>query len=306
MKSLNRIAIITGGTNSERQVSLWSAINVANILEAHFAIEVFDFPKQRDEFVVRKNEFDVAIPIYHGPGGEDGTLQGFLKTLGVPFIFSDVGAHALAMNKHAAKEVVKTVGLNVPDGKVLEINQTLKYKTPVVVKPLAGGSTIGISIATSQNKLDQAIKAALEFDERILVEKLIKGREFAVTVIDEGGKTESLPIIEIISNEGFFDFDSKYIDGKMANEICPAKIEDELTKQLQQDAINAHNALGCRHLSRTDFIVDDSGKNWYLETNTIPGMTKNSLTPKSIRAANKGFIELFNDWINDALANKTR
>ncbi len=291
----NKIAILTGGTSSEREIALLSAKNVVEELKSKFELKIFDFPKNIDAFYKEYKNFAVSIPIFHGPGGEDGVIQGFLKTLKIPFIFSDVKAHAIGMDKVLSKILVAKNNILTPDYQLA--NKQTKFIKPVIIKPLTGGSSIGINIANNQEELDQAISQALKYDDQILLEDYIQGQEFTVVVIEQNNKTQALPVIEIKSKNTFFDFDSKY-DPKLAEEICPADIDNTLTNKLQDQAIKIHNIIGCRHISRSDFIVLNN-KIYFLEINTIPGMTKKSLLPKAIKAANMDFGDLLQEWVED-------
>ena len=186
-----KIAVLTGGDSSERSVALQSAKNVLASLRKRYNVKVFDFPKGLDTFSKEYKNFDVAVPIFHGPGGEDGAVQGYLKTLGVPFIFSDIEAHAIGMNKENSKLLVEKAGIKTPGSQILKQTK-LKYSKPVVIKPLAGGSSIGINIARNQVQLDKALKEALKYDQTILVEDYIKGDEFTVSIIEDKGKSLSV------------------------------------------------------------------------------------------------------------------
>lgn len=294
---MKSIAILTGGTSSEREVALWSSETVKEVLEKDYEVVVFDFPRDMDRFVASRDRFGVAVPVFHGPMGEDGTIQGFLKTLQVPFLFSDVEAHAVGMNKRLGKLVAKDAGLNVIDGYRLSKGDDASFEFECVIKPLAGGSTIGISIATSREEFEKGVVEAFGYSDEVLVEKLIRGREFTVAVIEEQDEAIALPVTEIESDDGFFDFDQKYTDGKMAQEVCPAEIGNDLRRTLQDHAVKIHGAIGARHVSRSDFIVDDAGTPWFLEINTIPGLTKNSLVPKAILASGRTLRQAFGDWI---------
>ncbi len=293
-----KIAVLTGGDSSERSVALQSAKNILISLRKRYNVKVFDFPKGIDTFSKEYKNFDIAIPIFHGPGGEDGAVQGYLKMLGVPFIFSDIEAHAIGMNKINTKLLVAQAGLDIPGHKIFE-QKKLKYTKPVVIKPLAGGSSIGINIARNQTELDKALKEAAKYDTTILIEDYIKGDEFTVSVVEEAGDEYALPVIEIRSKNNFFDYQSKY-DPNLVEEICPAPIDKKLSLELQRLALLAHQTIGARHLSRSDFIV--SGKKiYFLEINTIPGITKNSLLPKSLVAAGKNLEDLLDYWIKSSL-----
>lgn len=292
------VAILTGGNSSERAVAFWSAENVVAALRDHYDVRVYDVPSELLTFLAERDTIDVAVPVLHGVGGEDGTLQGFLKTLGIPFVFSDVAAHAIGLNKAIAKAVVASRGLHVAPSVLLKPGERYEYAHPVVVKPVAGGSTIGVAIARSAEECKAACAAGFAHGQELLVEQFVEGDEFTVPVIDEHGTHAALPVIQIKS-DGLFDFERKYVDGKMAEELCPAPIDDILRSRLQEAALTAHRAIGARHLSRTDFIVDAAGTIWFLEINTIPGMTKNSLVPKSVRVSGREFGALLRSWVEE-------
>lgn len=289
----DKVAILSGGTSSERAVALRSAENVFAELKTKFDLKIFDFPNDIDNFYKERKNFIAALPVFHGPGGEDGVVQGFLKTLKIPFIFSDVKAHAVGMDKILSKILITKNNLLTPDYKL--VNTKTKFIKPIIIKPVVGGSSIGINIAHNQEELDQAIDEALKYDQQVLLEDYIQGQEFTVVVVEKNNKLQALPVIEIKSSNSFFDYDSKY-DPKLAEEICPAKISDSLSSDLQAQSIKIHNIIGCRHLSRSDFIVVDN-KIYFLEINTIPGMTKESLLPKAIKTANLSFADLLEEWI---------
>lgn len=290
------IAILTGGTSSERGVALLSAKNVLNVLKTKYNVYVFDIPLDLPKFLRQYKKFAVAIPIFHGVGGEDGIIQGFLKTLGMPFLFSDVNAHALGINKLTCKLLAQTLNIPTANFSVLERAGAVTYKHPVVIKPMFGGSSIGISIALSQIQLNKAINDARRYDNALLLEDYISGHEYTVAVVEKFGQTVALPVIAIISKHNFFDYKSKY-DAKLAQEICPAPISKVLAQRLQTAALTMHQAIGARHMSRSDFIVARN-QTYFLEINTIPGLTKNSLMLKATKAANIDMLTLFSGWIN--------
>ncbi len=296
------LALITGGQGGEREVSLASAKNIEKLLKARHQVTVFDFPNDTEKYIAAHKNFNAAIPMIHGKGGEDGVLQGFLETLGVPYIFSGVAAHAVALNKHMAKLIVQEHGITVANSVLIQRGESHTYSKAIVVKPVSGGSTVATAIARSQQELDVALKAAGEVDEFILVEDFIPGDEFTVGVIDEGNKAIALPVIQIKSPGGFFDYQSKYDPKALAEELCPAPHSQERTEKLQQLAIAAHQALGCRHLSRTDIIVTHDGTPYFLETNTIPGMTATSLVPKAVRVSGRELTTLFERWIHNVVS----
>lgn len=295
---MQKIAILTGGTSSERDIALTSAQTVAKLLGERFNIKQFIFPEEINAFLVDRGLFDCVIPVFHGRGGEDGTVQGFLKTLGIPFLFSDVTAHAIGMDKALAKTVVTAAGLNTVPWVVLRDDQHVDVGSldfPCVVKPLDGGSTQGVTIVHAYDEFLGALKQAFAYAERVLIEHFIDGDEFTVAVIDEGSEVIALPVIQIVSPGGFYDYAAKY-GSQPAEKLCPAPIADVLASRLQQAAVTAHRVIGARHMSRTDFIVDHEGTIWFLEINTIPGQSV--LFPKAVKASGRDFAGVFERWIS--------
>lgn len=294
---MKRVAIITGGASSEREIALRSAANVADQLRDSFEVSVFDFPQDRELFLKQYKSIDVVIPVLHGKGGEDGVIQGFLETLGLPYLFSGVHAHAVALDKEQTKLIVSVAGINTPRSLTVGKGDLVSYDHPVVVKPIDGGSTLGTAIVKSQEELTKACGIAFDHSDRLLIEDFIAGQEVTVGVVEKDGKTIVLPVVAIRPKDGFFDFASKYNQETLADEICPAPISVELSDKLQDIARTVHEALGCRHVSRTDIIVDDAGQPWFLEINTIPGMTATSLLPKALVAHGSSLKEMLSEWI---------
>lgn len=294
---MKRIALLTGGESSEREIALRSAKNVVEVLKDIFEVTVFDIPVELPAFLERRADFAAVIPVLHGVGGEDGTIQGFLDTLKTPYIFSGVQAHAVAMDKEKTKILVSANGVQTPKSITVRLDDVVAFDHPVVVKPYDGGSSVATAVVRSQSELDAAIAKGLEFSTAVLVEDFVQGDEYTVAVVDIDGETKALPVIAIRPKEGFFDFESKYNAATLADEICPAPINDELALSLQSMALIAHRTLGCRQVSRTDIMVDAAGSAWFLETNTIPGMTGTSLLPKALKAGGYDFAETLRGWI---------
>jgi len=261
---------------------------------------------------------DVVFLAFHGPFGEDGTLQGMLETLGIPYTGSGPLASALAMHKDKAKELFRLHGLTVPRGRVVSVEQvrtdlaaTVAYLLdavglPAVVKPNQGGSSLGVNVAASRSELEEALEAAARQDASVLVEERVVGMELTCPVLEnEEDEPEALPVIEIVPQRGiFFDFASKYETGG-ADEIVPARIPDDVRDACQEAALTAHRALGCRGFSRTDLIWTEKGP-VILEVNTIPGMTPNSLLPRSAKAAGIEFSALVDRLVRLALRRAAR
>lgn len=293
---MTHVAVLTGGTSTEREVALKSAQNVCRALDVNYDVEEFDLPSDLDQFLAQRDEFDVVVPVFHGRGGEDGVIQGFLESLGLPYIFSGVEAHAIGMDKALCKVLARHHGLKTADWKIVEAGEISVWERPVVVKPVDEGSSVGVTLVRDAATYSSLFPAT----KRLLVEDLIEGKEFTVAVVDDEDGAVALPVIEIRSKNPFFDYESKY-DPALCDELCPAPVDDELTERLKDVALTAHKMIGARHLSRTDMIVDQAGEIWFLEINTIPGLTINSLTPKAITAAGLRLEDLLTVWIDDVL-----
>lgn len=252
---------------------------------------------------------DVVLIALHGTWGEDGRIQGLLDIIGVPYTGSGVLASALAMDKEVAKQVLAAAGLDVPRGVVVrgaeqaDLDIARLVGLPAFVKPVASGSSVGASIAAREGDLPAAIKLALRYDQRALVEEQVKGRELTVPVIGNDDLT-ALPVIEILTKRAFFDYSAKYDAGE-SEEICPAEIPTDVATRTQDLALRAHRALHCRGMSRTDFVWS-ADRIVTLEVNTIPGMTANSLLPKAARAAGIGFGDLLARFVDWALEDARR
>ncbi len=303
-----RVALIAGGKSSEREVSLKSGAQVYEALDkGKYDIRRYDPLSDLGKLVQDAPEIQVALIIMHGRGGEDGTMQGFLDLLEVPYQGSGVLASALAMNKELSKALYQMTGLRVPNAVAFsrqiapspqEIETTLGL--PVVIKPATEGSSIGISLARTLSELEEGLAAAFAYDAQVLVEEFIPGTEITGAVL--GNATpQALPLVEIIPTDryAFFDYEAKYQPGA-SHEICPARLDKEVTRQAQTCALKAHQALGCRGYSRTDMIVRDDNI-YVLETNTIPGMTATSLFPQAAKAAGLEFPALLDRLIELAL-----
>lgn len=301
------IALLCGGASGEREISLASGEGArAALEEAGFKVTVFDPSVRKDLEDLVAGSFDAAFICLHGRYGEDGTIQGMLEVLGIPYIGSGVWASALAIDKARSKVFYRHFGINTPVNATLhrdapyDIDRIIeKVGFPCVVKPATEGSALGVHIVEDTQGLEQAISEVFERDETLLVEMYIKGTELTVSVIGNDDP-QALPVIEIVPKNEFYDFESKYAPGG-SEHICPARLNDEDTQKVQQLAIAAHKALGCRGVSRTDIIMDAQGVCWVLETNTVPGMTSTSLLPDSARAAGISFPELCAKLIELAL-----
>lgn len=307
-----KVALIAGGTSGERTVSLASKEGAQTALEqAGYQVEWFDPADKTDLVRLIEGDHDVAFLALHGKGGEDGTIQGFLEIIGMPYTGSGVFSSALCIDKQKAKTFYEANGVKTPasayvrDGdpfNAAEIVQELGQKC--VVKAATEGSSLGIYIVEGADAVEQAIQEALELDSAVLIEQYIAGTELTVVVLGEGDGATALPIIEIIPRAESYDYDSKYAPGG-SEHICPARLSAEDTERIKATAVAAHNALSCQGVSRTDFILDEEGNAWVLETNTLPGMTTTSLLPDAARAAGISFPDLCTQLIESAFKRQS-
>lgn len=302
-----RVALLSGGTSGEREISLESGKGAKSALEeAGFTVTNID-PANKDDLKRLIDEpFDVAFLCMHGKMGEDGTLQGFLETLQIPYTCSGVQASALAMDKAKAKIMYQTYGVPTPKSKTLKKGEVVNTSAleaelglPCVIKPATEGSALGVEIISKFEELDVAIARVFEIDDCAVAEQFVDGMEITVAVLGNDDPY-ALPIIQIVPQGEFYDFESKYAPGG-SKHICPAPLPEELAKTIGAYAIEAHKALGCSGVSRSDFIIDKNSKPWILETNTIPGMTATSLLPDAARAYGMSFPELCIKLIEYAL-----
>ena len=240
--------------------------------------------------------FDVVFLALHGGGGEDGTIQTLLQVAGIPFVGSGPLGCALAMDKDVSKRLARDAGMSTPpwitvegwdDGLSRKEEILSRLGLPLIVKPPSGGSTQGLTLVHDETEVREALALCLEYDERAMFEKYVRGREVTVGVL--GG--EALPVGEIIPEREIFDYECKYRPG-MAQEIFPADLPPDMARKVQDTALVAHWVLRLRDYSRVDFILDGAGVPWFLEANALPGLTANSLLPRAGRAAGVPFSDL--------------
>ncbi len=302
------VALLSGGRSAEREVSLKSGEQVYEALDKNkYEVKRYDPRDDLARLIQNAADIDVALIILHGRYGEDGTIQGLLELLDIPYHGSGVLGSALGINKIQSKRLYEYAGLPVAPYLILDradphaqtkIQDDLGL--PVVVKPEHEGSSIGLSIVGEVSKVQPALALAGEYDRLVLVEKFVVGTEITGAVLGNMNP-EPLPLVEIIPGDqyDFFTYEAKYKPGA-TKEICPARLSKTLTKKAQDYAVRAHQALRCRGYSRTDMIVSDD-EVYVLETNTIPGMTATSLYPQAAAAAGISFSELLDRLIELAL-----
>ncbi|MDH5524834.1 MAG: D-alanine--D-alanine ligase [Desulfobulbaceae bacterium] len=310
MKNKIRLALIAGGRSGEREVSLAGAAGVVKALDPDkYDVSRYDPATDLARLAADAAKIDVAFILLHGPLGEDGTMQGFLDLLNIPYQGSGVLGSALAMDKNLAKVLYRHGGLTVPDWQMATAADVgdpsrllAKITLPVVIKPIRQGSSLGMSIAATQEELGKGLALAFSYDSEVMVEQFIKGREITGGVLGND-ELAALPIVEIIPGDeyAFFNYEAKYQPGA-SREVCPAELPEEIAARARQIALAAHRILKLAGYSRTDMIV--AGDEIYvLETNTIPGMTPTSLLPQAAAAYGLSFSALLDRLIALALEN---
>lgn len=294
-----KIGVLLGGLSKERDVSLRSGGAVAKALRAK-GYQVAEIDAGRDVAERLKAEkVEVAFIALHGRYGEDGTMQGLLEILGIPYTGSGPLPSAIATDKDLTKRLVASLGIQTAAWKVIHRSEAAAtalspLPLPVVVKPNREGSSIGISIVRDEKDFAPALEAAVKLDETILIEQFISGIEVTVSVVNG----RALPIVEIVPKSGFYDYASKYTKG-LTEYIAPARIPDPTRDRLQKNSEKIWKLLGLEGFARMDFIVTSDGEP-FLEVNTIPGMTETSLVPKAAAAAGISFEDLCEEVLKGA------
>ncbi len=331
-----KIVVLAGGLSTERDVSLASSKAVeqalrnkgykARVLDIYLGTDNYDnfFDEtEKEENIINKKipdlsklkkiknadgyfgknvlkickEADLVFNMIHGEIGENGKLQAAFDLLNIKYTGTKYLGAAISMNKDIAKLLVKKHNILTPASQIITHKKDKPFIFyPVVVKPNDGGSSIGVSIVTNDKEYKKAVKEALKYNDEVLVEEYIKGREFSVGIL----KDKALPVIEIIPKVGFFDYENKYQKDK-TEEICPANLNEKQTKEVQDIALSIFNILKLKTYARIDFILDEKNKFYFLEANTTPGMSKASLFPKEAKALNISFEDLCEIIALDAL-----
>lgn len=298
-----KIGVLMGGRSAEREVSLRTGEAIYKALASKgYNVEKIDVDLDIAEKLKSKG-IELAFIALHGRYGEDGTIQGLLEMLDIPYTGSGVLASALAIDKIATKKMLSHAGLPTPDFSVIDKSRYQKEKPaniikeilswnslPLVVKAPTQGSTIGTSFVHAEKDLQPALEEAFKYDPCALVEEMIEGVEVTASVLGNQDPV-ALPLIEIYSATGVYDYEAKYTMG-MSDHIIPPRIPEKQQREIQAMAVKAFKVLGCRGLARVDFIIDTTGKYTILEVNTIPGMTETSLFPDAAKAAGISFDDL--------------
>ncbi|MFO7622426.1 MAG: D-alanine--D-alanine ligase [Bacteroidales bacterium] len=322
---MRTIAIVAGGNSSEYEISVKSANEVSKILSSRYityiimirginwywedpkgrfhAIDKNDFSLMTDDSRIR---FDAVFIAIHGTPGEDGLLQGYLDMLEIPYTSCSSFCSALTFNKQACKSYLREYGIPMADSVLInrrEVPATSEIISrtglPCFVKPNASGSSFGVSKVTKEEELSSAIEKAFHESPEVMVEEFMEGREVGCGVVKSGEKTLILPVTEIISKNDFFDYEAKYTPGR-SDEITPADLPAEIADEIQEMSSAVYDILGCNGIVRVDFIIVGT-RPFFLEINSVPGMTPESIVPKQAEAAEIPLEELYSMVVEDSL-----
>lgn len=311
-----RILVLAGGISHERDISLKSGRRVADALTEYGASVVIREPDEQLFENIKNDRPDVIWPVLHGASGEDGALRDILALTGVPFVGAAADSARLAWDKSIAKIMVAKVGIQTPasitlpketfrelDADAVLAAVTDSIELPVVVKPARSGSAQGVTLVHEQSELSRAMIDAYVYCDVAIIEKLIVGTEIAVSVVNLGNGPQALPAVEIEPIIGNFGFEERYTAGE-TNYYVPARLTKTVAEKAATMALAAHEALGLRHLSRVDMIVDKKGNPWFLEANVLPGLTDTSLLPLAVLAAERSLGEFYHGLAEAALKGR--
>ncbi|WP_312511418.1 D-alanine--D-alanine ligase [Massilia sp.] len=295
--AFGKVGVLFGGRSAEREISLISGNGVLQALKSRgIDAHAFD-PGTQSLAELAEQKFDRVFIALHGRYGEDGSLQGALEQLGIPYTGSGVMASSIGMDKVTTKKIWLTEGVPTPQYAIVDADSDLdavvaKLGLPLIVKPPLEGSSIGITKVTEISQLQEAIALVASMDDAVLAEEFVTGREFTVAVLGQGLAARALPIVEIVAPEGKYDYQNKYFTDDTQYH-CPAPLPEALTQEIQRHAVNAYRAIGCEGWGRVDVLVRESDMRPYLlEVNTSPGMTTHSLVPMAARAVGIGYEDL--------------
>ncbi|MGQ8873211.1 D-alanine--D-alanine ligase [Paenibacillus sp. TSA_86.1] len=299
-----KVGVIMGGTSSERGISLLTGQEmITNLDKSKYEVVPIELNSKRD-LIDKSDGIDVALLALHGKYGEDGTVQGTLESLGIPYTGCGVLASSVCMDKDMSKQLMRQAG--VLTGDWLQVNRMLDLSSvavqhltyPVVVKPNSGGSSIGTQIVHEPDALPAAVEAALAWDDSVMIEQYIEGEEITCAIVD--GKM--LPVISIRANAAFFDYAAKYDDNGADEQVV--QLPSELHQRVEAAALTCYSVLKCSVYARVDMLIRE-GVPYVLEVNTLPGLTRNSLLPKSAAAAGISFAELLDTIIDLSLKERS-
>ncbi len=293
-----KIGVLMGGDSEERIVSLSTGKEVLNALKKlGYNAEKILIKDNYEKFLVKFLEKDLVFNALHGGKGEDGKIQQWMDDNNVKYTGSGPASSALCMNKARSKDFAKVMGIRTPRWQIFSNpNAKIKLQFPFVVKPNCQGSTFGLTVVKNEKELPLAIKTAFQYGEDVIAEEYIKGREVTVPILGES----VYPILEIVPSHDLYDFECKYTPG-MTKYFCPAKLEDKITRVIKEDTQLLFNEFGCNVYGRVDYLIDENGTSYFLEINTLPGMTSTSLLPKSLASLGISFESLISKIVKLSL-----
>ena len=303
-----KIAIILGGASSEKSISILTGLSVSEALSRKYDTEAIHIGSDISILPEKLLGTSIVFNALHGGTGENGDLQSFLDVHHIPYCGSGTKASKLAMDKHLSKMIAKTESVPTPEWILIKsdsystqlLNQNaLKFDFPYIVKPADEGSTVGLSLVNNEDEIQNAIEVAGKHSTSILLEEYIPGRELTVGILG----TKALPIVEIISDHELYDYECKYSKGKSQYKV-PADLTEKVTRKIQADALKIYKAVGCRHYGRVDFRLNEKNELYFLEINTLPGMTSTSLLPMAAQAAGLEFPDLVDTIIKIAMVDQ--
>lgn len=305
------VAVVMGGPSAEREVSLNTGAAIANALREYGYTNVVEIDLDPRNFgkQLAESKAEVVFNAVHGLYGEDGRLQTLLEIREMPYTGSGMIASVSCMDKVITKRMLRDAGISTPACLIVNKKESgikekimQRFSLPVVIKPASQGSSIGVEIVKEENQLDEALANAFKYSRDILVEEFIGGKELTVSMMQKDGEVVALPVIHIAPHSGTYDYHSKYTKGA-TEYICPADLDEETTKKVQEISKHAYEVLGCSGVARADVMLDEEGNGYVLEINTVPGMTATSLVPKAAAAAGISFPELCNIILQSASVN---
>lgn len=305
------VAVVMGGPSAEREVSLNTGAAIANALREYGYTNVVEIDLDPRNFgkQLAESKAEVVFNAVHGLYGEDGRLQTLLEIREMPYTGSGMIASVSCMDKVITKRMLRDAGISTPACLIVNKKESgikekimQRFSLPVVIKPASQGSSIGVEIVKEENKLDEALANAFKYSRDILVEEFIGGKELTVSMMQKDGEVVALPVIHIAPHSGTYDYHSKYTKGA-TEYICPADLDEETTKKVQEISKQAYEVLGCSGVARADVMLDEEGNGYVLEINTVPGMTATSLVPKAAAAAGISFPELCHIILQSASVN---
>jgi len=299
------IAVLCGGISSERDISINSGYSIYGQIKGDYKSEVIEYNNNFESITNKLKTVSLVFNALHGGDGENGNIQAVLDMNHIKYSGSGAEACQLAMNKNVSKLIVNSLGISTPKWKLLSFGgfETInsyqvdseKISFPIVVKPNNEGSTVGVSIVESEEGLEKAIELSSQFSNQILIEEFIEGKEITVGIL--GNK--ALPVLEIIPKKGFYDYENKYNSGA-CNYMVPAEIDETTSLKIQEDSLRIFKAIGCRHYGRLDFRLNAKNEYYFLELNTLPGLSETSLFPRAAESFGLSYKDLLDKIVQIA------